>query len=108
MQGGSQHSLVEDTAPSIVGEMIWLNSVGPIALTQALIPGLLKKKKGHFVVIASMAAVVPAGGQAIYSGSKFALRGYFEALRSEMADRYFWGDSSVLIPKISRVAMVTH
>lgn len=96
--GASQHSLVEDTNPRVAEAMIQLNSTGPIALTQALVPGLLEKRKGHFVVIASMAGVVPASGQAIYSGTKFALRGYFEALRSEMADRYVGDREPCLLP----------
>ncbi|GMH33602.1 hypothetical protein BSKO_01436 [Bryopsis sp. KO-2023] len=84
--GASQHGLAHEASPKIVDQMFQLNTVGPITLTTALLPGLLEKGKGHFVAIASMGAMTPAPGQALYSGCKFGLRGYFLALRSEMAD----------------------
>lgn len=68
-------------------KLISLNTIAPIALAQELLPGLLERGRGHFVVISSMAGVRPSGGQAIYSASKSALMGYFLSLRSEMADR---------------------
>lgn len=85
--GGSQHSLAIETKATVAERLISLNAVAPIALAQELLPGLVERGKGHFVVISSMAAVVPSAGQAIYSASKHALNGYFQSLRSEMADR---------------------
>ncbi|GAA0138857.1 hypothetical protein LIER_00520 [Lithospermum erythrorhizon] len=61
-----------------------INVLGPITLTQLLAPHMLKRGKGHFVVMSSAAGKAPAPGQAIYSGSKFALNGYFHSLRSEL------------------------
>lgn len=60
-----------------------VNVVGPISLTRLLLPHMLKKGKGHFVVMSSAAGKAPAPGQAVYSASKFALNGYFHSLRSE-------------------------
>lgn len=81
----SQHSLAAETKAYLVDELFQLNTIGPIALTQALLPGMLKQGKGQFVVISSMAAKIPSPGQAIYSGTKFAVLGYFHALRMELA-----------------------
>jgi short-subunit dehydrogenase len=46
--------------------------------------------RGHtrIVVVSSMAAVVPAPGQAVYSATKLASHGYFLTLQSELNDRY--------------------
>lgn len=41
----------------------------------------------HIVVMGSMAGVVPAPGQAVYSACKTALVGYFGSLQSELAAR---------------------
>ncbi|GKD32973.1 dehydrogenase/reductase SDR family member 7 [Tanacetum coccineum] len=59
------------------------NVMGPISLTRLLLPHMLKRGRGHFVVMSSAAGKVPAPGQAVYSASKFALNGYFHSLRSE-------------------------
>ena len=67
--------------------MFQLNVLGPIALTRAALPFLLSRGHCRIVVVSSMAAVVPAPGQALYSGTKLALHGYFSTLQSELNDR---------------------
>lgn len=66
-------------------DLFQLNATGPIALTQALLPGMLKQNKGHFIIISSMAGKVFSPGQAIYAATKFAVLGYFHTLRTELA-----------------------
>lgn len=87
-KGISQHSPAAETDAEIVKDIFALNTMGPIMLTQALIPELLKRGKGHFVVISSMAAKIPSPGQAIYCATKYAILGYFETLKAELADTY--------------------
>ncbi|KAL5567065.1 hypothetical protein UlMin_030229 [Ulmus minor] len=64
-----------------------VNVFGTISLTQILAPYMLKRGKGHFVVMSSAAGKTPAPGQAIYSASKHALNGYFHSLRSELCQK---------------------
>ncbi|CAI8613299.1 unnamed protein product [Vicia faba] len=64
-----------------------VNVLGTITLTKLLTPFMLKRAKGHFVVMSSAAGKTPAPGQAIYSASKFALNGYFHSLRSELCQK---------------------
>uniref|UniRef100_A0A7C9DP51 Ketoreductase domain-containing protein n=1 Tax=Opuntia streptacantha TaxID=393608 RepID=A0A7C9DP51_OPUST len=61
-----------------------VNVFGTISLTRLLAPFMVKRGKGHFVVMSSAAGKTPAPGQAVYSASKFALNGYFHSLRSEL------------------------
>lgn len=61
-----------------------VNVLGTISLTRLLAPYMLKRGRGHFVVMSSAAGKAPAPGQAVYSASKFALNGYFHSLRSEL------------------------
>ena len=68
-------------------QMFQLNVLGPIALTRAALPFLLSRGHCRIVVVSSMAAAVPAPGQALYSGTKLALHGYFSTLQSELNDR---------------------
>lgn len=60
-----------------------INVLGTISLTRLLLPFMLKRGRGHFVVMSSAAGKTPAPGQAVYSASKYALNGYFHTLRSE-------------------------
>ncbi|KAB1203400.1 Dehydrogenase/reductase SDR family member 7 [Morella rubra] len=61
-----------------------VNVLGTISLTRLLVPFMLKRGRGHLVVMSSAAGKNPAPGQAVYSASKYALNGYFHSLRSEL------------------------
>lgn len=64
----------------IMGVNLW----GPIHTVYAFLPGMLKRRSGHIVNVASMGglATVPATGA--YCTSKFALVGFTESLQMEM------------------------
>ena len=85
--GASQHAAVEEVSSEVAEQMFRLNVLGPIALTRAALPFLLSRGHCRIVVVSSMAAAVPAPGQALYSGTKLALHGYFSTLQSELNDR---------------------
>lgn len=78
---------MEEVSGKVAESMFQLNVLGPIALTRAALPFLLSRGHCRIVVVSSMAAVVPAPGQAVYSGTKLALHGYFATLQSELNDR---------------------
>lgn len=42
-------------------------------MLQAILPNMIKKKEGHFVVISSAAAIAPVGNEVPYSMTKAAL-----------------------------------
>ncbi|KAK6232389.1 hypothetical protein QUC31_010378 [Theobroma cacao] len=64
-----------------------VNVFGTICLTRLLTPFMLRRGRGHFVVMSSAAGKTPAPGQAVYSASKYALNGYFHTLRSELCQK---------------------
>ncbi|GMH13060.1 hypothetical protein Nepgr_014901 [Nepenthes gracilis] len=64
-----------------------VNVLGTISLTRLLAPYMLRRGRGHFVVMSSAAGKTPAPGQAVYSAAKFALNGYFHTLRSELCQK---------------------
>jgi 3-dehydrosphinganine reductase len=61
-----------------------LNYMGNVNVVKAVAPLMRARGSGHIVVVASAAAVVSFIGYTSYSPSKFALRGFADALRSEM------------------------
>ena len=62
-----------------------VNVVGPIQLINSLLPSMLSKGRGKIVNVGSIFGSIGYPCFASYSGTKFALRGYSEALRRELA-----------------------
>jgi short-subunit dehydrogenase len=66
-------------------ETIEVNLIAPMALTYLVLPEMLRKKAGHIVNIASIAAKSGAPYAATYSGTKAGLAEWTRALRLELA-----------------------
>ena len=81
--GISQRSLAVDTAFSVYERMIAVDLLGPIALTQALLPRMVKAGGGRIVAIASVAGLVGAALRSAYCAAKHGLVGYHDAVRAE-------------------------
>jgi short-subunit dehydrogenase len=64
--------------------LLRLNVFTPIRLTLAVLPGMLARRSGTIVDIASMAAVTPMPGMYYYNASKGALANASEGLRGEL------------------------
>ncbi|MEJ2855638.1 MULTISPECIES: SDR family NAD(P)-dependent oxidoreductase [unclassified Saccharothrix] len=64
-----------------------VNFRAPVALTRLLLPRLLASPGSHVVNVSSLFGLIAPPGQAAYAASKFALRGFSEALRHELAPR---------------------
>jgi len=56
-----------------------------VCCTHAALP-YLKQSHGRIVAVSSLAGLVGVPGRTAYSASKFALSGFFEALRAEVKD----------------------
>ena len=84
--GISQRSLAMDTELDVYKRLIDVNYLGTVSLTLKLLPYFIKKNAGHFVVTSSSAGKFGVPMRSGYSGSKFALHGFFEALRAELSD----------------------
>jgi short-subunit dehydrogenase len=63
-----------------------INAAAPMLLCHALLPVLLQRESAHIVNIGSTFGSIGFPGFAAYSASKFAVRGFSEALRRELAD----------------------
>src|SRR5262249_38414413 len=74
------------TAPADWDWILGVNLHGTLRLTRALLPAMTERRTGHVVVVASFAGLVGAPGMVAYSTTKFALVGFAEALRLEVAD----------------------
>jgi len=66
-----------------------VNIISHFWTVQAFLPEMLKRKTGHIVTIASSAGCVGVSHLTDYCGSKFAARGFDQALRRELIDLGF-------------------
>jgi short-subunit dehydrogenase len=68
-----------------VEQLLHLNVFAPLRLTMAALPGMIERRRGTIVDIASMAALAPTPGMLFYNASKAALAAASESLRAEVA-----------------------
>lgn len=61
-----------------------VNLRAPMLLTQRLLPGMLRRRRGHFVYISSIAGKVPSARVPIYSATKAGLRGFSGSMRLDL------------------------
>lgn len=83
--GVNHFGLFEQQSEEQLREMLELNILAPILLTQALLP-TLTVKESLVVNIGSGFGSIGFAGYTGYCASKFALRGFTQALRRELAD----------------------
>jgi dehydrogenase/reductase SDR family member 7B len=85
--GISQRSMVMDTDISVDRRLMEINYFGTIALTKAILPYMMNRGTGHFVVITSLTGKFGFGLRSAYAASKHALHGFFESLYIELGDK---------------------
>lgn len=82
--GRSQRAAFEKIDIAVDEEMFRVNVFGPINLTRLVVDYWFKTNyQGQIAVTSSVAGILGAPYSCTYSGTKFALHGYFETLRTE-------------------------
>ncbi len=69
---------------SEVERAMGINYFSPVAITLALLPRMLARRSGTFVNVSSLGGRLGIATEAAYSGSKFALAGWSEALAIDL------------------------
>lgn len=75
---------LDDFSASEVQRALRVNLEAPMLLARALYPAMLERGSGHLVFVASLAGKSPAPRSAIYSATKFGLRGFALSLRTDL------------------------
>lgn len=88
-----------DLTPERLREQMDVNYFGAVWMARAVLPGMLARRRGAIVNVASMAGVVGFDGYAGYAPTKFALHGLSEVLRAELRGTGV-GVSIVLPPSV--------
>ncbi|MEM6261228.1 MAG: SDR family oxidoreductase [Bacteroidota bacterium] len=96
-QHGAAHLIINNAGVSYAGrvtnllyeDMEWIMNInywGVVYGTKSFLPVLLEQGEGHIVNISSIFGLVGVPTQAAYNATKFAVRGFTEALRRELAE----------------------
>jgi len=78
---------VVDMPVEQVEKLFSINVVALIDLTRLVLPGMLDRRRGHIVNVASVASWVSIPPLTVYSATKFAVQGFSDGLRREVAGR---------------------
>ena len=84
--GVNHFAMLEQLDDSEINAMLAVNISAPICLTKLLLPLLKRADSAMVVNVGSTYGSIGYPGYASYCATKFALRGFSEALRRELAD----------------------
>ncbi|XP_051695737.1 dehydrogenase/reductase SDR family member 7B isoform X2 [Oryctolagus cuniculus] len=82
--GISYRGAVQDTTLDVDKRVMETNYFGPVALTKALLPGMLRRRQGHVVAISSVQGRIGIPFRSAYAASKHATQAFFDCLRAEV------------------------
>nr|XP_055161571.1 dehydrogenase/reductase SDR family member 7B isoform X1 [Nyctereutes procyonoides] len=82
--GISYRGAIVDTTTDVDKKVMETNYFGPVALTKALLPSMIKRRQGHIVVISSIQGKISIPFRSAYAASKHATQAFFDCLRAEM------------------------
>jgi len=87
--GFARQMWLEDMDPDQdISLQVQVNILGVFHTTQAVLPHMIERRRGHIINMSSMAGFVAPPTYSIYSATKYAVRGFSEALRREVG---VWG-----------------
>lgn len=88
---------------SVTQSIIDVNLHGVIHGTKAVAPGMVERGRGHIVNVASAVGRLAVADGATYSASKFAVVGFTEAIRDELAPHGI--DISMVLPTVVKTEL---
>jgi uncharacterized protein len=83
--GAGQWKFVDETSPAEAVQMMAVPYFAAFFVTQAFLPGMLARGSGHIVNVSSTASRLVWPGATAYTAARWAVRGFTEALRADLA-----------------------
>jgi len=77
-------SPIEDISAEVVADVIRTNLTGLIDCTRLLLPHLKKQAEAVIINVSSKSGVVAQAGQAVYTATKYGVRGFTEVLKIDL------------------------
>ncbi|WP_394834497.1 oxidoreductase [Pendulispora rubella] len=83
--GYGHEGIIEESDIDELRRQFEVNVFGTISVTKSVLPFMRRRRKGRIITITSMGGLVAFPGVGYYCASKFALEGFSETLRQEVA-----------------------
>jgi len=103
--GINPFGLFADQSDAEIERAMQINTIAPMLLCRALLPVLERRPEAHIVNVGSVFGSLGYPGFAVYASSKFAIRGFTESLRRELADTPI--QLHYVAPRATRTALST-
>jgi short-subunit dehydrogenase len=84
--GVAGFDLLENQNDQDIERIMFLNSIVPMKLTRKLLPMLSQRSEARIVNVSSTFGAIGFPGYSVYSASKYAVRGFSQALARELSD----------------------
>ena len=84
--GYGHEGILEESSIDDLRRQFEVNVFGAVAMIQAVLPSMRRRRAGHILNITSMGGIITLPGLSYYHGSKFALEGISESLGKEVKD----------------------
>ncbi|NVF13886.1 SDR family oxidoreductase [Vreelandella maris] len=101
--GSNQQGFFDTASDSDIEQLVAINLTATLQLTRALLPLLMAGPQATIITIGSTLGRLGYPGQVTYCATKFALRGFSQALRRELADTRV--RVMYIAPRATRTAM---
>ena len=101
--GVNQFGAFSEQSDTQIAELIHTNVIATLQLVRGLLPVLARQPHAQLLLVGSTFGALGYAGYASYCASKFALRGFAQALRRELADTAI--NVQYLAPRATRTAM---
>jgi short-subunit dehydrogenase len=76
-----------DFTPEQIGRALRVNLEAPMLMARALFPAMVERGSGHLVFVSSLSGKAASPRSSIYNATKFGLRGFALALRTDLAPK---------------------
>lgn len=83
--GAGRWKFVEETTPQEAVQLMAVPYFAAFFVTHAFLPGMLRRNSGHIVNVSSVGSRFVWPGATAYLAARWAVRGFTEALRSDLA-----------------------
>lgn len=82
--GYSHEGTIEESSLGELRRQLEVNTIGPVAVVQAVLPHMRSRRSGHIINVTSAGGLTTVPGLGLYHASKLALEGITGALRREV------------------------
>lgn len=85
--GISQRTSMLESEMTVYRQIMEVDFFAPVALTKALVPGMLERGSGHVVAVSSVLGHIALARRTAYAAAKHALHGFYDSARIELGDK---------------------